>query len=91
LKFEGFAAKPFRADGRFCPAEIKVQSLTSPRKEKTVNQQKLYASRHIVVTGKFVFLTRILQAAKIGNFKCLPAQSFVRWLTVYGNRFAGEV
>jgi hypothetical protein len=79
LKFEGFAAKPCRADGRFCPAEIQVQGLTSPRKEKTVNQQKLYASRHIVVTGKFVILTRILQAAKIGNFKCLPAQSFGRY------------
>jgi hypothetical protein len=46
---------------------------------KTVNQQKLYASRRIVVTGKFVILTKILQAAKIGSFKCLPAQSFGRY------------
>jgi hypothetical protein len=45
---------------------------------KTVNQQKLYASRHILVTGKFVILTRILQAAKMSNFKCLPAQSLGR-------------
>jgi len=49
---------------------------------KTVNQQKLYASRRSVVSGKFVILTGILQAAEIGNFKCLPAQSFGRYLTV---------
>jgi hypothetical protein len=48
---------------------------------KTVNQQKLYASRRIVVSGIFVILTGILQAAKMGNFKCLPAQSFVRYHT----------
>jgi hypothetical protein len=35
--------------------------------------EKLSASRHIVVSGKFVILSGILQAAKNGNFKCLAA------------------
>jgi hypothetical protein len=43
------------------------------------DQQKLNANRHIVESGKFVILTGILQAAKIGNFKSLPAQSFGRY------------
>jgi hypothetical protein len=36
-------------------------------------------NRFFLVSGKFVFLTRILQATKIGNFECLPAQRFGRW------------
>jgi hypothetical protein len=39
-------------------------------------QLKHCASRHIVVSGKFVILTGILQAAKIGNFNACQRKAW---------------
>jgi hypothetical protein len=63
------------SEKKICIFDLFPERTTSVRCSHAGHTQKLYASRRIVVTGKFVFLTRILQAAKNGNFKCLPAQS----------------
>jgi len=38
LKFEGFAARPYRPNGRFYQSEIQVHGLRSPEKKETVNK-----------------------------------------------------